>query len=152
MNFEKDYFEKLGIEITYLGYDRHDYSKANSPIDVESVARDYYEAKEKGFVGETEFDLERVANCIIAMYESEQIRTLNFKGGIMIGLSFAERMYNTYWELEYSEVDTENTRKARKLLLNRLENCDHSELTEEECEIIAYAYADVEYGIDVEQR
>ena len=70
-DFEKDYFEKLGIEITFLGYDRHDYSKDNSPIDVEIVARDFYEAKAKGYVGETEFDIERVANCIVAMYESD---------------------------------------------------------------------------------
>lgn len=62
----------------------------------------------------------------------------------MIGFSFAERLYNTYWELEYSEVDTEYTRKARKLLLKRLENCDHSDLTEEEEDIICYAMADIE--------
>ena len=64
----------------------------------------------------------------------------------MIGFSFSERLHNTYWELEYSEVETENVEKATKLLLKRLNNCDHSELTEEEAEIICYAFSDVEYA------
>ena len=73
MNFEEDYFDKLGIEITYLGHDMHDYNEKNSPIDVELVARRFYEAKAKGFVGECEFDLIRVANCMIAYFESDEI-------------------------------------------------------------------------------
>lgn len=65
------YLTKIGEQITFLGYDRHDYSKDNSPIDVELIERDVIQAKELGFVSRDEFDIENVALGVVAMYESE---------------------------------------------------------------------------------
>lgn len=65
------YLTRIGEEITYLGYDRHDYSKNGSPINVEIIERDVVEAKRLGFLSEDDFDIETVALGVVAMYESE---------------------------------------------------------------------------------
>lgn len=62
----------------------------------------------------------------------------------MVGLSVSERMSNTYWELEYSEKENEFTDRAKAILYKRLMESDFSELTDEESDIIAYAFTALE--------
>ena len=62
----------------------------------------------------------------------------------MKGLTVSEKMSNTYWTLEYSDKENEYTDKAKEILYNRLMNSDFSEFTEEESDIIAYAFMALE--------
>ena len=69
--FDKNNLKAIGIELTYLGHDFHDYSKDGSPINVKTVEKYLKQAIAHGYVSKTDKNIESIANWILMYIESD---------------------------------------------------------------------------------